>query len=287
MAGIYADVPGVRIPYHVDGSLVRWATTVSNSNRTISSAWTAYSAADAAEMNDGDTTDVLMVSCNAYAGRMIAFIFPQPVTILGHNLLFYYSGGVDHVFDLSYSTDTTDGGDGTWNITPHNMDTTTGSALRQMTAVNFPSVRGMRLWMTNGYSGTANYYARDMAFYGSWTPATLAGWHPTSDIQVPPAQLDFGDIATGTQATKQFRIKNGRSLTANNVVVSAAAGNVQTAGGMSLSTDNVTFTPTVTIASIAPGAISPIVYVKRTVGSGEMVGNIGIATVQFIAGSWT
>jgi hypothetical protein len=286
MAGFYPDVPGVRIPYHVDGSLVRWCSTVSNLNLALSGSWTNYSSADAAEMNDGDTSDLLLASLTGNTGRYIAWVFPQPIaTISGHNLLTATTGNAGLGL-LGYSTDTSDGGDGTWSTTAHGSSSGVGAALRDITAVNWSNIKGIRLHMLST-TAAGTVVSRDIAFYGNWVPATLSAWHPTLDQQVAGGHLDFGDIALGAVSIKQFRVKNGRAQQANGVAVSCTVGNTQTSTGLQVSLDNSVYSSTVTIPSIAAGAISPIVYVRRSVGIAETVGNIGIAPVQFVAASWT
>jgi hypothetical protein len=284
MAGLYADVPGARVPYHVDGTLVRYVT--STVGGAVNGSWNAWTAGDATEMNDGDTTDIYF-SVPGSTGRLLGWVFPQPVNLVGHNILLNASGGTPLIGTLDYSTNTTDGTDGTWNSTSSSTDSSIGSALRSITTVSLSGLRGLRLNCASNSGITTNWYIRDIAFYGTWTPATLAGWHPTLDQQIGGAHLDFGDIALGTAVTKQFRIKNGAAATANNVVVSVGDGNTVTVAGLSLSLDNATYATTRTIPSIAPGAISPVVYVRRSVLVTENQGNIGIAPIKFAATTWT
>ena len=288
MAGTYPDVPGVRIPYNLDGSLVKIAATVSNSDTAINGSWTAVSGGDTSNMTDGQNSSSYAISLGPYSGKMLAIAFPQPINITGHNILAVNSTGSQGT-QLYYSTDTTDGTDGTWSASqPSNQDSTVSPVtFRNITSINWVSVRGIRLfaWYNSGSSGIITIY--DYGLYGTWTPTTLAGWHPTLDQQIGGADLDFGDIALGTVHTKSFRIKNGRGLQANTVTISSTMGETQTRSGLLFSDDNTNWATSIVVPSIAAGAISPVLYVKRTVGAGETPSLNGTAEISFIAGSWT
>lgn len=288
MAGTYNDVPGVRIPYNLDGSMVKIAATVANSDTTISGGWSVIANGDVSNMVDGSNSSNYLISLGSYSGKMISVAFAQSVNITGHNVLVINSGSAGAP-SLYYSTDTTDGTDGTWSASqPSNQDTVLSAAsFRNITAVNWVGVKGVRLFTAynSNSSGTVNVV--EFGLYGTWTPATLAGWHPTLDQQIGGADLDFGDIALGTVHTKTFRIKNGRGLQANTVTVSSTIGETQTRSGLLFSDDNTNWATSIVVTSIAAGAISPVLYVKRTVGAGETPSLNGTAEISFIAGSWT
>lgn len=283
MAGFYTDVPGVRIPYHVDGSSMRWVTAP---GKVISSAWTNFTPTEMAEVNDGDGVD-FSAGVFTSTGRFIAWIFAQPIALVtGHCLRFAApNNGADA--NLEYSTNTSDGTDGTWLTTPLNAGTSIGSALRtSITGVSLANVKGFRIHGSSG-AVASGFTLRDCAFYGTWTPASLAGWHPTLDQQISGAHLDFGDVGLGQTAVKQFRIKNGRTLQANNVVVSPQNGTTAMLAGLQVSLDGSAYASNVTIPSIAAGAISPVIYLRRIVGLAETPGITGFVPVQFVATTWT
>lgn len=289
MAGTYSDVPGVRIPYNLDGSMVKLATTVYWNDPTISSSWVAVSNGDVSNMVDGSNSTFYSFTHGVYSGRMLSIAFPQPINITGHNIIAPVTNG-SIGSSLYYSTDTNDGTDGSWSTAqPSNQDVTVSPAtFRNITSVNWAGVKGVRFFsFYNGSGSTWYQYLYDFGLYGTWTPGTLAGWHPTLDQQIGGADLDFGDIALGTVHTKTFRIKNGRGLQANTVTVTSTMGETQTRSGLLFSDDNTNWATSIILPSIAAGAISPILYVKRTVGAGETPSLNGSAEISFVAGSWT
>lgn len=288
MAGTYVDVPGVRIPYNIDGSLVKLASTVSNLDPTINGSWSIVGNSDVSNIVDGSNVTFYTFSHSNNSGKMLSIAFPQAVNITGHNVLVINSSG-NLGSTLYYSTDTNDGTDGTWSSSqPSNQDTVvSASTYRNITSVNWVGVKGIRLfsYLSSPVASTMQVY--EFGLYGTWTPATLAGWHPTLDQQIGGADLDFGDIALGTVHTKTFRIKNGRGLQANTVTISSTLGEVQTRTGLLFSDDNASWATSIVVPSIAAGAISPVLYVKRTVAPGETANVNGTAEITFVAGSWT
>ena len=292
MAGLYPDVPGVRIPYDVDGSIAKYASTVSSANNTINGSWTIAAASDLNNANNGDVNSFgFNLSLPGSSGRMISIAFAQTVDISGHNNVYYQEHANVYLNGLYYSTDTSDGTDGSWSANQtFNADNryTTQAALRDITAVSWSGVKGIRMWIVNpsGFVYAMNF--RDIAFYGSYTSNGLVGWHPTLNQQIGGADLDIGDVALGTVHTKTFRIKNGNATkTANTILISSTRGTAGTIAGLEFSDDNTNWDATLSIPSIAPGAISSILYVRRTVGAGETPNIAGIAQITFTAGSWT
>ena len=289
MAGFLPNVPGVRIPYHRDGSLVKYVTTSGSATYTPSGSWTTTSASVVTEMNDGDTVCSHLYTATSTNGGMYAIVFPQTVTITGCN--FITTGTNKGITHLLWSTDTVDGTDGTWNTESIDNSFSSGGThtpivMRTITATNLVGVKGVRVagYQAIGSTQTANIEAQ---LYGQWTPATLAAWHPTLDQQINGHELDFGDVILGNAYNKQFRIKNGNSLIANNVVISCTSGTAEFISGLTFSLDGTNFSSSVTIPSIAAGAISGTVYVRRTVSAGQSANILAMAPIDFIATSWT
>lgn len=105
--------------------------------------------------------------------------------------------------------------------------------------------------------------------YGSPDDKTqkLRLWHPTLDQEYAD-QINFGTMNPEDVVTQQFRIKNTATVTAPAVVVSASDLTGDMADGIDLSTDDSTYTPTLNLGSLAPGAVTPVLYVRRTVATG-------------------
>lgn len=166
------------------------------------------------------------------------------------------------------------------------------------------SVRGLRIDLANrgyGYQATdasnsnadQDYFIQNLHLYGEYSSGALSDslvfWHPTLDVPLEMADLDMRDAALGTSTRKQFRVKNvSASLTAQNVTVSRFI-DVDTVPSLltqySLSADSLTWTDPVSVGTLAPGAISGVLWVSRvTPMNAQMSANmIGIKAA---VGSW-
>ena len=282
MAGFLPDVPGVRIPYHIDGSLMLIATAPASST-TPNGAWSQI----VSNVNSNDGT----IATNAGSwsadnrGYVISTVFPQPINLVGYN----YEVGTDQTTGAAaYSLDTTDGIDGTWTaMTAPSFSPKTDITLRQtIVSVNIANVTGVRL-AAHRAAGSGSFVLRELAIYGEWSTVGVRAWHPTLDERLSGAGLDFGDVILGNIYTKQFRVKNLAAQTANDVVISSASGSPIMLSGMSYSLDGTNFTSSVQISSIAPGAISGIVYVRRTVGSSETTNVASGTAINLNVTSWS
>ena len=271
MAGTYPDVPGHRFMYDQDGSLLQ-ATSVNTTSVT------PYTPVDATLINDEDSEGLQYGSATGHY-REFVVSFPEPRDISGSFIQLNNSGGSGATSGW-YSLDTTDGTDGSW--TPFTLEHISGSLLPAMrTSIQnlaLTGVRGIRLRVNKTSTGSA--FVAVWHLYGSISvlsnPERLEFWQPTADSMLDKAGLDFGDMPIGSVKTKTFRIKNlSTTKTANSTVVSAnnLAGGDNTAmvTGMEFSLDGGSWSPSVTLPSLAPGAISAVVSARRTVGLAEAV----------------
>jgi hypothetical protein len=102
------------------------------------------------------------------------------------------------------------------------------------------------------------------------TTDRLALWHPTLDLPMPAAWLDWGDTPRSSAADKQFRIKNQSSaLTANdvNVYIEALTPGAPSVAGMHTLSDNAgaTFSASLSVVALAPGEISVPITLRRVI----------------------
>lgn len=98
---------------------------------------------------------------------------------------------------------------------------------------------------------------------------TLDFWHPRQDRKIPDDWFDWGVVARGSSADKQFRVRNLSSVyTARDVVVSlhhldlydpALPVHVQHL----LTQDGRTWFASITIGDLIPRALSPMLTVRR------------------------
>ena len=274
MAGFYPDVPGARIPYDVDGTI--WyvygtpPSVISNAN--------------VINLNDESSSAL----SSPQDGGTIFCIFPAPRDI-SHMCVITHASGVS----TQYSSDTTNGIDGTWTAGPSfpsAISPSTNPLYRtNITAVNLTGIKSIKF--TFNFGGAYTSRIQTIHMYGSWSAPgdVLRGWHPTLNQALIGADLDFGDAMQGTTATKTFRIKNiSASLTANSVVVSDEVLTNMTPdipAQYDYSLDGTNFSQTVTIPSIGPGAISSVVTVRRTTAANAALGLHSIR-IKAVAGSW-
>lgn len=280
MAGVYTDIPGTRFALDQDGTILKWR------DYTTSTTWADISASlsETQKVNTANYIDIATPSGNDFVQFVVAF--PEARTISG---IFLHGGwSATNITTQSpaweYSTDTTDGTDGTWaattvtftNYGQHDQgsDNPKPYYRSDIATLALSNVKGLRM----RWNGAANWSSNARIFvlhiYGS-RPNTgvdrLDFWHPTTDQEIGAAALDFGDMTQGTSATRQFRLKNlSGTLTANTITVQVSDLLPEYSGtGVQLSTDNVTFQSSVSIGNLAPGVISSVLYVKRTVAATE------------------
>lgn len=274
MAGTYPDIPANRFVLEQDGTkLYRLSNDLATS--TESAAWLPV-----ISDTDADYWELNNEGSWGGAGRRgwICVVFPELRDIVG----FFINLGGDTVgsFEMQYSTDSVDGISGTWTNGFDNFpfNTTISPYYRTgIDPVNWLGVKAIRFGIGRSVYNGAAFQARVsvLHLYGSISsgqnPDRLRFWHPLSDIEAPAYHFDFGDVPQGTTHTKQFRIKNNSAtLTANDIVltrVSQSAAELQT--GLQFSIDGAVWADTVDIGDLGPGAISPILRVRRIVGPTE------------------
>lgn len=281
MAGVYADIPGTRFALDQDGTVVKWR------NFSTLSAWTDVTASVLETQKVTTATYLEAAVANSAQWGQVVFAFPEARSISGiyHHLAF--SHGTQNYDNVAYeySTDTTDGTDGSWssfsatfsNLTLHDAPNEVSKPYYRsdIATLSLSNVTGIRVrWMYSGWGGAGNHRMFVFHLYGTRPTAgvdRLAFWHPSSDQIIDAAALDFGDIAQGTSVTRQFRIKNlSGSLTANDITVQVSDLLPEYSGtGLQVSTDNVTYQNSVNIGNLAAGVISATLYVRRTVPGAE------------------
>lgn len=275
MAGVYPDIPATRFALDQDGSVLKWR------NISSGSGWTDITG-QIATVQDAGNDDYFTLTTNVDQVWELALAFPEPRTL---NAMFLALSAVESGSYPSptfyYSTDTTDGTDGSW--TPF-----TGPTRRVSEGTLKPyyrdsigsfgplaNVTGFR-WrqqFNNGLNQDANNRIYAMHVYGTRPTASvdrLGFWDPSSDQAINAAALDFGDHPQGTTTTRQFRIKNLSSTqTATSIDIAVDDLDNEFNGNLELSTDDTTYLPSINIGDLGPGVISSTLYVKRTVPGSE------------------
>jgi hypothetical protein len=217
--------------------------------------------ADLQAMNNESSDQPALHGASSY-WRGYIFLFPQAYDISGAVawVSYAYSASLFQV-----STDTTNGIDGTWtNITKFAVSGDVSFLRTHITAEASNGIIGLRFAVHSG-SGASLY-----AFHLYGTPSTpnnLKLWDAALDQRVGPALFDFGDVPQSSTHTKIFRVKNlNATQTAYSVALSVETLTDATpsfAAEHTLSTDGTTFTPTVNVGDLAPGAISDTVTLQQ------------------------
>lgn len=261
MAGSYPDVPGPRMAYDRDGSVV----VVHDGNN----APTVVGSNQLAGMNDEAVAggDYAFPSGLSY----VVVLFPQLRTLQGYGARFGDAG----TYILQTSPDTTNGLDGTWTNQASGISNTTfspagASHRNNITALTVSSIKAVR-FLVSGLSGDRIIHG--IHLYGPYvvgqTPDRLA-FTDTVDNLVGGAFFDWGDVPRGSSADKAFKLKNLSSTkTAATILVSVESLTDTTPSVASehlLSLDGATFAATVTVSALAPGA-SQNLFLRRVTPS--------------------
>lgn len=194
---------------------------------------------------------------------------------------------------LQWSSDTTNGQDGTWAtaLASYNgIATLNKNDFRsQIQAMTVTSCTALRFNTLTGSFSSTNMF--NFHLYGAIDPAGSPNRLRIIDMSNADiaAQLDFGNIPQRNTATKQFKVlNNSASQTANNITVTLSASTDATpsiVGQFQVSTDNVAYANAVNIGNLAPGA-STTLYVRDAVASNAQLGSW---TARIVAHptSWT
>ena len=265
MAGSYPDVPGPRIMYDLDGTNVYWHVGAFDPPIQLTSA-------QISTMNDeSDSTYFTMEA--GLEWRYLVFIFPVAMTIKG-----IFTATNDQVGIVEYSTDSTNGMDGSWSTLVSNMpDYTTNYPYYRsdIQTLNVNNIKSIRL-----YCGTwFGLEVKSVHLYGYPTSSTgtrLEFWKTDESARLDPAAFDFGDTPQGSTASVAFKVKNVSStLTANNVYIG-----IQVATDFSpslysqytVNSNGGPFDQTASVGGIAPSSFSPTCILKRNTSASGALG---------------
>lgn len=273
MAGNYADVPSYRMAYDRDGSVSGY---IANDGVSI----TQFNQSQMQTINDESGSGISLGNVQS-GGKNVFIIFPELRDIVAYQLAVAVGGALGTVVlqNLQSSANTTNGVDGTWTTLAGSptYQTTFGSTWRTgITSLAQSGVRAMRVKVIQ-ISGAAaeNPTMYSFHLYGAiaagQTPNRLRFWHPTLDQEVGAAYFDWGDVPRSSSADRTFRLKNNSDVeTANNINIGIEALTDATpavAGMHSFSTDGTSFSGSISLTSLAPGAISGVLTVRRVMPS--------------------
>ncbi len=239
-----------------------------------------YSVLSAAQVagltGEGTNASYFTVGANVSLSY-VGFVFPESRSVASYFAVAGPSGGSRVLGRFAYSTDTTNGQDGTWTTSEatwtENQVASAGTLYRSgvhALATPITACKGVRWEVNSLQDSLTNYFFRHLHVYGAavagQTPDRLLFWDPTLNQALGVGAFDFGDVGRGTTTTVTFRIKNNSStLTANSVVVSLAAitdTSPTVVSQVTFDNNGSGYAATQTITSIGPGAISAVQTVK-------------------------
>jgi hypothetical protein len=288
MAGFYNDVPAQRFALDIDGTVFK---TLDSAKTTLTDAQTASTL-----ISDTDS-DFYQVTTEAEAGRYFVVIFPELRDLIGYFIVLSGTGLTP--FDLDWSSDTTDGMDGTWTNATTSWTYSTSISPTYRTQINsqpLPGIKALRFGCKSINTGNFTndvFNIQLMHLYGSITggqnPDRLRFWHASLDQEAGPAYFDFGDNPVGTNKVIQFRVRNNSATkTANSIdLAKASASYADVATGLSFSNDGSTYSATLNIGDLAPGATSSIIYLKRTFDPSETTSVPKEGRITGTASTWS
>ncbi len=272
MAGLYPDAPSRRMAWDHD-------CVALEVNVVSGGVLQEFSDSEMIELNDEDSVNVVSLA----PSEACAVIFPELREVDG------VFGKIDANTgsQIETSPDTTNGFDGTWTVrdaSPIPAGVVAPFYRTEITSTALSNQRGARF---RRLSGTNQF--RAFHIYGeisaSETPDRLLWFdQPTAlEFALP---IDYGDIARGSAEDRVTFIKNNSSaLTASTVQVTAES-LFQGSGSWYTFSEGGAFVGTLSLASsIANGANSPNITIRRIVPDAETLGlHSGRAYVN--VGSW-
>lgn len=288
MAGNYPDPPGPRMAWDRDGTQFY---------RLVSGVLTQLSEIEARKANSEKAEYVEDPGYSSPTSQTLIWFFPEPRDLVGIKLMTgagLYPGVPFSVVEVS--SDSTNGLDGTWSaVTGVTTDTSGGTITpgyrQNISAISRANVRALRIYASHGYNSHSRLGAAHIYGKPSNSGNRLEFWHPTLDEPLSnyPAWLDWGNRPRGSTATRYVRVKNiSGLLTASPITVGMEAladAPLSVVSQHSFSLDDSTFTPTVTIPSLAPGEISPVIAIKQALFTNADL-SVWAQRVYANAGAW-
>jgi hypothetical protein len=270
MAGMYPDPPGPKLALDKDGS--QWFYVTAAGVVTPLTSTAIANLTGTVGLDPSSSWQTPIGDAGPPTGAKVAVVFPELRDIAGTFVAGNMLNDPSRVISakLEYSTDSTNGQDGTWVqlVAAYALPTFVLPFYRTATAVVQNGVRAVRAVQTAGSWG-ANWSA--LHLYGKiaagQTPDRLCLWHPTLDQELSGTAFDWGDVPRNTTSTRTFRVKNiSPSKTANTSRVAMSAINEASPTNVSqhaLSDDGSTWVAQVNLGNLAPGAITGVLSLRR------------------------
>ena len=303
MAGSYPDVPGRRMAWDADGTILFYQNVPSLGSRNLDGAWGTSTtpwnevANDESDSNHG--WEAIVGSSVGYA--IFCWIFPETRDVYG---LFGAAEagylGAGGLRDAETSTNTTNGIDGDWSEIissgsgeiwyslqdswpdrwRNDIDSSFGTA---------SGVRGLEAWL----QGRDATYLKSFHIYGEiaagQTPHRLLFIDTATGLEFA-GPIDWGDVPRGTVHDRTLWVKNNSSiLTATNVTLSFEDLYLGSSTWYTIKETSGSFATTLDIDEILPAATYPVapsrITVRATVAIDEDLGTHA-ARLKAVTSTW-
>lgn len=261
------NAPASRLAYDRDGSI--------GVGVTAAGAITALTQTHLQALND-ESEGTFDLSSQS----RLALIFSEPIDIKA----VFLALSATTACAISTSKDTTTGIDGAWTAQVANASYLRDVRPQYRIASQItPLISGSESLAVRGirftFGSNVSIGFRAVHVYGdlaaSATTDRLSFYQVAAGAEVGPTHFDWGNVPRASSANKTFRIKNlSTTKTAQGVEVfpeGLTPGVPSVPGMLLLSTDGVTFTPSVSLGNLAPGASSGTITVRRVVPSNAQV----------------
>ena len=288
----YPLVPSRRMAWDTDGTVAMWQSINEVGASPISSLLPAdmneLTLTQKQDLNDEDLTTRLDAVGSPFDRQIrIILLFPEDREIDGYyaNVTAYDDAA------LYYSTNTTNGVDGTWTaftapVVSTSLDPDDYRENIKSEAIN--GVRGIRFASNENNA----YGVRSLHIYGTIspgeTPHKLVYLDPTDSDNEFTDAYDYGDIerdATDYEFT--FKVKNDSgSKTATTIQLTAEDIDDGSDAWYTLSDDDITYTATLQITSLASGVSSGTLYCRRNTPVDELPGPY-VARIKAVVTTWS
>lgn len=291
----YLDPPGRRLAYDADGTVV-------TAYRTDTGAVVELSTAQKQAMNDEGSGYYAFMA--GYTNNIVAhlgFYFPGPRNIT-HLFLSYTYRESGTLLGIDWSPDSANPQDGSWTtisytqnasgiVIPNYRSDPSGFVASGVKALRFR-------WKTASlHGGEARIAALHVYAHRSPTDTSRQVAFCSSSGARIPKDFDFQDRPRGgtykwklpnvyNQSTELYVKNYSTTETANNVVVGQEALTGTMHNNIRISTDDATYTQTITIPSLAPGAMFGPIFVRWTPPSNDQLG-VQTMRIPVTVGSWS
>lgn len=284
MAGSYPDAPSRLMAMDADGTI--WA------RYGLGQPVSEWPAANATELSDADDNNLSVRGwANGQGTAQFVWIFPELREVDG----FYGRYNNPTISLVESSVDTTNGKDGVWVQAIADYDDSSGidtfdSYRDEITSLALSNKRSIRARGGVDNSGSETLLVQSWHVYGEIaageTPDRLLWVDNDDDLEFAKPQ-DYGDTPRGSAVDHVvYLTNNSASLSANSVQITAED-LFRGSGAWYTFDDGTGFTATLSLASsIANGADSPNITVRRVIPDGEDLG-LHRARALVSVGTWT